>query len=163
MVELIHLYICSNRQFMWIAHFEMIMIVFKCEFKLTSDQYHQRVKFCRLYILTSHDFFLSILPQFNLSSQIFAIKKIDFTKANTKELEHLSREESILRNLCNTKHENIVRYVTSFKTDSVLYIVTELCAGGSLYDYLRQVKIGLEEHEFKTYLEQILNGVKVHL
>lgn len=108
-------------------------------------------------------FFLSILQQFNLSSKIFAIKKIDFTKANTKELEHLSREESILRNLCNTKHENIVRYVTSFKTDSVLYIVTELCAGGSLYDYLRQVKIGLEEHEFKTYLEQILNGVKVHL
>lgn len=122
------------------------------------------MKFCLLYILTSHAFFfLSILQQFNLSSQIFAIKKIDFTKANTKELEHLSREESILRNLCNTKHENIVRYVTSFKTDSVLYIVTELCAGGSLYDYLRQVKIGLEEHEFKTYLEQILNGVKVHL
>lgn len=94
------------------------------------------------------------------NTEIFAIKKIDFTKANTKELEHLAREESILRNLCNTKHENIVRYVSSFKTDSVLYIVTELCAGGSLYDYLRRVKTGLEEHEFKIYLEQILNGVQ---
>lgn len=96
----------------------------------------------------------------DISTEIFAIKKIDFSKANTKELEYLSREESILRHLCNTKHENIVRYVTSFKTESLLYIVTELCAGGSLYDYLRQVKIGLEEHEFKIYLEQILNGVK---
>lgn len=109
---------------------------------------------------TYGDVFKARFKRQNKSSEIFAIKKIDFTKANTKELEHLSREESILRNLCNTKHENIVRYVTSFKTDSVLYIVTELCAGGSLYDYLRQVKIGLEEHEFKTYLEQILNGVK---
>lgn len=109
---------------------------------------------------TYGDVFKARFKHQNKSTEIFAIKKIDFTKANTKELEHLSREESILRNLCNTKHENIVRYVTSFKTDSVLYIVTELCAGGSLYDYLRQVKIGLEEHEFKTYLEQILNGVK---
>lgn len=109
---------------------------------------------------TYGDVFKARFKRQNKSTEIFAIKKIDFTKANTKELEHLSREESILRNLCNTKHENIVRYVTSFKTDSVLYIVTELCAGGSLYDYLRQVKIGLEEHEFKTYLEQILNGVK---
>eukprot|EP00105_Crassostrea_gigas_P034466 XP_019918614.1 PREDICTED: serine/threonine-protein kinase Nek3 [Crassostrea gigas] len=109
---------------------------------------------------TYGDVFKARFKRQNKSTEIVAIKKIDFTKANTKELEHLSREESILRNLCNTKHENIVRYVTSFKTDSVLYIVTELCAGGSLYDYLRQVKIGLEEHEFKTYLEQILNGVK---
>lgn len=109
---------------------------------------------------TYGDVFKARFKRRNKSTEIFAIKKIDFTKANTKELEHLSREESILRNLCNTKHENIVRYVTSFKTDSVLYIVTELCAEGSLYDYLRQVKIGLEEHEFKTYLEQILNGVK---
>lgn len=42
---------------MWITHFEMNMIVFKCEFKLTSDQYRYRVKFCLLYILTSHAFF----------------------------------------------------------------------------------------------------------
>lgn len=39
----------------------------------------------------------------------------------------------------------------------------EYCAGGSLYQYLRERNTGLDENEFKTYLEQILNGVQVHL
>lgn len=59
----------------------------------------------------------------------------------------------LIRNFCNIKYENIVRYVILFKMDLVLYIVIELCVGGLFYDYLRQVKIGLEEYEFKIYLE----------
>lgn len=70
-----------------------------------------------------------------------------------KELEYFFCEESIFRNFCNIKYENIVRYVILFKMDLVLYIVIELCVGGLFYDYLRQVKIGLEEYEFKIYLE----------
>ncbi|XP_061187055.1 serine/threonine-protein kinase Nek1-like [Saccostrea echinata] len=93
-------------------------------------------------------------------NEIFAIKKIDFIKANSKELEQLRREEDILKLLCDQKHENIVRYIASFSVGSVLYIVTEYCSGGSLFHYLCERKTGLEEYEFKIYLEQILNGVK---
>ncbi|XP_062598409.1 serine/threonine-protein kinase Nek4-like [Saccostrea cucullata] len=96
----------------------------------------------------------------NEASNIFAIKKIDLFKANSKELEQLRREEDILKLLCDQRHENIVRYITSFNVNRALYIVTEYCSGGSLYHYLRERKTGLEECEFKIYLEQILNGVK---
>lgn len=54
-----------------------------------------------------------------------------------KELEYFFCEESIFRNFCNIKYENIVRYVILFKMDLVLYIVIELCVGGLFYDYLR--------------------------
>jgi serine/threonine protein kinase len=90
-----------------------------------------------------------------------AVKEIDFKKANSKELEHLTREEAILRSLCEHRHENIVQYIDSFKINTVLYLVMEYCAGGSLYQYLRQRNNGLDENEFRVYLEQILNGVQV--
>lgn len=33
-------------------------------------------------------------------------------------------------------HPNIVKYIETFENDDFLYIVTELCEGGELYDYI---------------------------
>ncbi|XP_048738713.1 serine/threonine-protein kinase Nek4-like isoform X2 [Ostrea edulis] len=96
----------------------------------------------------------------NGNQKDFAVKEINFKKANSKELEHLAREEDILKSLCEQRHENIVQYIESFKINTILYLVMEYCAGGSLYQYLRERNTGLDENEFKTYLEQILNGVQ---
>lgn len=35
-------------------------------------------------------------------------------------------------------HPNIVKYIETFENSDYLYIVTELCQGGELYDYIHK-------------------------
>lgn len=88
------------------------------------------------------------------------MKIINISKANRREEELLDREINILSGLKNFKHANIVQYVECFRDDGYAYIVMEHCERGSLYEYIRQVKV-VNEYTFVDFVRQMASGLEV--
>ncbi|XP_060078459.1 serine/threonine-protein kinase Nek4-like [Ylistrum balloti] len=90
--------------------------------------------------------------------QCFAMKKVAFAEnQDSRERELVSREEEILKSV---KHDNVVRYVDSFREGNCVYLIMELCLGGTLYSYIRSLETKLSEDEFVKFLRQIVTGLK---
>jgi serine/threonine protein kinase len=70
--------------------------------------------------------------------------------------EQVKREIKVLR-VCN--NENVIRFVDTFCASKRVFIITELCNGGNLEQYISKKKT-LSEDEATVYLFQILNGFK---
>ena len=49
------------------------------------------------------------------------------------DVEEIFDEIEVLKNL---DHPNIIKYIETFENNDYLYIVTELCEGGELYQYI---------------------------
>ncbi|CDF34704.1 Serine/threonine protein kinase Mitochondrial [Chondrus crispus] len=68
----------------------------------------------------------------------------------------LAREVSVLSKLA---HPHVVRFSNAFEDDHHVYIATEFCPRGDLYQYLKRQPRGLPEREALKYLRQILQGL----
>ena len=68
---------------------------------------------------------------------------------------NLRREGKILQMI---RHSNIVQLLEIMETQNSYYLVTELCRGGDLMDYISQRR-KLPEQEVKKYIRQIVSAV----
>ena len=86
-----------------------------------------------------------------------AVKIIDKKKSREDSYvrKNLRREGKILQMI---RHANIVQLLEIMETQNSYYLVTELCRGGDLMDYISQ-KRKLPEPEVKRYIRQIVSAV----
>ena len=84
-----------------------------------------------------------------------AIKAIFLTEEDPDEIEKLMREVSILKRL---DHPNIIRVYGVYKNHKTLYIVTEICRGGELFDRIKSLK-KFGENQAAKYMLDIVSGV----
>lgn len=64
-----------------------------------------------------------------LDNNEYVIKKINMKNMKVKHQNEALKEVSILKKV---RHENIIKYYTSFSEDECLYIVMEYAGGGDL-------------------------------
>lgn len=84
-----------------------------------------------------------------------AIKQVSLRDVDKDELLSIETEISLLRKL---KHENIVKYHDTIKTQGYLYIVLEYMENGSLAQFIK--KFGsLSETLVAMYITQVLRGL----
>jgi serine/threonine protein kinase len=81
--------------------------------------------------------------------------KSDLKKENDKGA-RLLNEIKIHRAL---NHEHICKYEHSFEDKKNVYILMELCQGGTMADYLK-IRKSLEEYEIRYYMFQVLSVLK---
>lgn len=60
--------------------------------------------------------------------------------------------------LKQTKHRNIVKLYEYFETQKHILLVTEICAGGDLLNYVRKRR-QLKEDVAKSVFKQIIEGI----
>ena len=86
-----------------------------------------------------------------------AVKIIDKKKSREDSYvrKNLRREGKILQMI---RHSNIVQLLEIMETQNSYYLVTELCRGGDLMDYISQRR-KLPEQEVKKYIRQIVSAV----
>lgn len=91
----------------------------------------------------------------NISTgEFFAVKSI--TKARVPHLDFVRREVEILKEM---DHPNIIRLYNVFEDTNKIYLVTELCTGGELYE--KVVKYDhFEEEVVARWCQQILQAVQ---
>ena len=65
-----------------------------------------------------------------------AVKIINKNKMNIKERSRMYQEIKILKQL---DHPNIVKIFDFYDDDDYMYIVTELCSGGELFDIITKI------------------------
>ena len=65
-----------------------------------------------------------------------AVKIINKNKMNIKERSRMYQEIKILKQL---DHPNIVKIFDFYDDDDYMYIVTELCSGGELFDMITKI------------------------
>lgn len=68
-----------------------------------------------------------------MSKEIRAVKILNKASMDDKEKVRLKYEIDILKNL---DHPNIVRLFEVFEDKNSIYLVTELCTGGELFDVI---------------------------
>nr|KAI8757963.1 serine/threonine-protein kinase MARK2-like isoform X1 [Biomphalaria glabrata] len=86
-----------------------------------------------------------------------AIKVIDKKRAKTDNYvrKNLRREGKLLQMI---RHPNVVSLYEVMETDNSYYLVTELCRGGDLMEYISSKK-RLPEQEVAKFIRQILSAV----
>ncbi|KAJ2815065.1 Calcium/calmodulin-dependent protein kinase type I, partial [Coemansia sp. 'formosensis'] len=67
-------------------------------------------------------------------------------------------EINILKRL-SRKHENILTLVDYFETPNNVYLITELCTGGELFEHILCRKPAFTEHDAAQVMRQIVEGV----
>ena len=92
------------------------------------------------------------------TSQKVAIKILNKLqlKQNPETSFHLQNEISILKQV---SHPNIVRLFEIIETPLKIYLITELCSNGELFDYISN-KDKLNESTAKSFYIQILNAIE---
>lgn len=88
-----------------------------------------------------------------------AAKIIYLNESNTKEIDKLTREVSILKAL---DHPNIIRVYEVYKSQNKLCIVTELCTGGELFDRIQKMKKFGENQAAKYMLDMVSAVMHCH-
>ena len=84
-----------------------------------------------------------------------AIKSIVLSENNPTELEKLLKEVSILKAL---DHPNIIRIFGVYKNKNIIYIITEICKGGELFDRIKSMK-KFGENQAAKYMLDIVSAV----
>ena len=85
-----------------------------------------------------------------------AIKVIELKKYNEQSLRMLDNEIEILKTL---DHPNVIKCYDIYRTQTHCYIITELCQGGDLLNYLTR-RGKLEESVAVSIMEEIVEGVR---
>ncbi len=76
-------------------------------------------------------------------------------RMNTKEIVRLKYEIDLLKNL---DHPNIVKLFEVFEDQNNIYLVTELCSGGELFDVIVEKK-QLGESDASRVMSQLLSAI----
>jgi len=92
-----------------------------------------------------------------------AVKQINLDK-NNENIQNIAQE---VQHMLMSRHENIVRYYTSFVVSNELWLVMNLLGGGSVYDIIKQRQKQqncdhgvLEEVEIATVLLEATKGLE---
>ncbi|CAK84516.1 unnamed protein product (macronuclear) [Paramecium tetraurelia] len=90
-----------------------------------------------------------------VTNQIRAVKVISKEKASKVEVERLRIEIEILKRL---DHPNIIKIYEFYQDHKNIYIVTELCTGGELFDKIQDQQAFSERKAAET-MKQVLSAV----
>jgi serine/threonine protein kinase len=91
------------------------------------------------------------------TSEQVAVKVIDKRLfVNSYNVKNIQSEIEIMKKV---DHTNIVKLFDVYQTTNNMYIITELCEEGDFYSLLQR-KRKVEEEEAKSYLKQIMKGIK---
>ncbi|CAD8179513.1 unnamed protein product [Paramecium pentaurelia] len=90
-----------------------------------------------------------------LTNQTRAVKIISKDKAKKADMERLKEEVDILKRL---DHPNIIKIYEFYQDNKNMYIVTELCTGGELFDKIQESSSFSERKAAET-MKQILSAV----
>ncbi len=85
-----------------------------------------------------------------------AVKVIFKDKADFEEIVKIKEEVKILSKL---DHPNIIKFYEFFEDSRKLYIVSEICEGGELFDRI-QAKKKFDESDARLIMKQLLSAVK---
>jgi calcium-dependent protein kinase len=91
----------------------------------------------------------------NKSGLIRAVKIINKGDLNYHELSVIKDEVAILKSL---DHPNILRVLEYFEDSERIYIITELCTGGELFDKIIELE-QFSEKQAKEVMVQVLNAI----
>lgn len=91
------------------------------------------------------------------SGEFIAVKEVKLTRSRIvkPQVEALENEISFMKQL---KHENIVQYLGTHRTDKVLQIYLEFVSGGTIHSLLQKFN-RLNEGVIRSYIRQILTGL----
>jgi len=92
------------------------------------------------------------------SDGLVAIKKIDTNKVTINKAKKISAEISVIEQMMNYDHENIVSYYDIVYDDNIIYIVMEYCQNSDLSSLL--IGIPMKEIYVKYYFSQVINAMK---
>jgi len=92
------------------------------------------------------------------TGDMFALKKVSFESMDAVSWEELEAEVDTQKKL---DHPNVARILESFKDNDakVMYIVMELCSGGSLVSRMRKHRHGYNERMAASMMEKMLSAV----
>lgn len=94
------------------------------------------------------------------NERMVAIKAVNLDQSND-EISVLLQEIQLLRSM---KHPNITNWFTTFLYDVTMFIVMELCGGGSCADLTRNTQNGLDEPTSVYIIREVLKGLEyLHL
>lgn len=94
-----------------------------------------------------------------LAKKLVAIKTINFKALkSSSQKEKIDQEVSILKRF---RHPNVIKLYEEFDTPGRKILVTELCAGGDLLNYVRKRR-RLKEDYAKYIFQQIIEGL-IHI
>eukprot|EP00826_Nyctotherus_ovalis_P035294 TRINITY_DN301_c0_g4_i1.p1 TRINITY_DN301_c0_g4~~TRINITY_DN301_c0_g4_i1.p1 ORF type:complete len:485 (-),score=132.32 TRINITY_DN301_c0_g4_i1:42-1496(-) len=97
------------------------------------------------------------LGMHKLTGKLVAIKSIKKEYLSDEaSKQKVLQEYSILKHL---RHPNVIRLHESFETDKHILIVTEMCSGGDLLNYVKQRK-KLPEDTAKLVFKQLIKGLQ---
>ena len=86
-----------------------------------------------------------------------AIKQLALSGIPAENLQSVMGEIELLKNL---NHQNIVKYIGSFKTRSHLYIILEFMENGALSTHIKPSKFGaFPESLVAVFIQQVLQGL----
>ena len=92
------------------------------------------------------------------SGEEFAVKRLNLSVVRTDE-DRLQLVEEI-DIMCQLDHPNIVRLEEIYESDSIIYLVIELCHGGELFDQLdKQEDYHYPEEKAADLVKQVLSAV----
>ncbi len=115
-------------------------------------------KYILMNILGSGQFGDVYKAQMMDTNKFFAIKTISLEKyVNIPRLNEMTKNE--LDILSKIRNPNIIRFIEMLKTVNNVYIVYELCNGGTLEEYMQKKKY-LQEKEALDVFGQVLNACK---
>jgi len=89
------------------------------------------------------------------TGNIRAIKRIKKDHLNAKNIESLLKDVEILKTL---DHPNIIKVYEYFQDDAAIYIVTDLCSGGELFEHILKEK-NFSEKKAAILMRQILSAI----
>ena len=129
------------------------------EYKAKYDKIPQtRIEFYRIGRLLGKGAFGKVnLGMHKLTGKLVAIKSIKKIYLNDESSKKkVMQEFSILKEL---RHPNVIRLYESFETEKHILIVTELCSGGDLLNYITKRK-KLSEDMAKFAFKSIISGLE---
>lgn len=98
----------------------------------------------------------------NVTGELVAVKQVSFAKDETLQgrvAEHIKALEAEVAVLKTLKHENIVQYLGTERTEDSIHIFLEYVPGGSIASLL--AKFGpFQESVIRVYTRQILRGLE---
>lgn len=91
---------------------------------------------------------------FKVNNEMRAMKVIE--KKAMSDKNNFRKEFQILKEL---DHPNVLKLYHSFEDEKFFYIVSELCEGGTLLDYILSKENGIDEDEICKIIWQLMSAV----
>ena len=91
-------------------------------------------------------------------NQIFSLKEIPIDTNDQDQNKYLQREISIMKNMSNISHPNIMKFYNSFLENNNVYLVLEFIEGEKLNDLLKKHK-GMGQYLNQNLIIIILKGI----